>query len=196
MLVLGIYGSPRKGGNSDVLLDAVLAAAAAAGAQIQRVYCRRLNLSGCLECGGCSETGQCVVDDDMQRVYPLLKEARAVVLSAPVFFYGVPAQCKALIDRSQACWSARLLAKPTPAQRKAYDGGRGYLIAVGATRGARMFQCMELTARYFFDALDMDYEPGLLLRGPEAKGEAAASAETMKQARRLGRRIVSEARAG
>ncbi|MEW5913186.1 MAG: flavodoxin family protein [Thermodesulfobacteriota bacterium] len=193
MTVLGIYGSPRKGGNSDMLLDALLAAAGAAGAQTERIYCRRLNISGCLECGGCDETGCCVVEDDMQQVYPLFRAAQAIVLSAPVFFYGLPAQCKALVDRSQACWSARLLSKTTPEQRKHHDAGRGYLIAVGATKGPRMFDCMELTARYFFDALDMSYEPGLLIRGLEAKGAAADSPEVMEQARQLGRRIAQAA---
>ncbi|RJX36497.1 MAG: flavodoxin family protein [Desulfarculus sp.] len=193
MMVLGIYGSPRQGGNSDLLLDAVLVEAGAAGVQTEKIYCRRLNISGCLECGGCDETGQCVVEDDMQQVYPLLKSARAIVLSAPVFFYGLPAQCKALVDRSQACWSGRLLAKTTPEERKRHDAGRGYLIAVGATKGPRMFDCMELTARYFFDALDMSYEPGLLIRGLEAKGAAAGSPDVMDQARELGRRIAQTA---
>ncbi len=195
MIILGIYGSPRKGGNSDVLLDATLEAAREAGAEVETIYCRDLKMSGCLECGGCDKTGECVVDDGMQAVYPLLKEAEAIVLSAPVFFYGVPAQCKALIDRSQACWSERLLKKLTPKERKTYESGTGYLIAVGATKGPRMFDCMDLTARYFFDALDMEYEPGLMLKGIEARNEAKDDAQVMEQAGELGRTIVEQARA-
>ena len=54
MKVLGIYGSPRKGGNSDILLDEVLETAAEAGAETERIYCRKMkDLSGCLECGEC-----------------------------------------------------------------------------------------------------------------------------------------------
>lgn len=192
MKILGIYGSPREGGNTDVLLNAALEAAREAGAETEEVYCRKLKMAGCLECGGCDKTGECVLDDGMQEVYPLLKEADAIVLSAPVFFYGVPAQCKALIDRSQACWSARQLTKLTPAERKIYDSGLGYLIAVGATKGPRMFDCMDLTARYFFDALDMEYEPGLMLKGIDARGEAIASQEIMEQARELGAHIVEQ----
>lgn len=193
MLVLGIYGSPRRGGNTDTLLDAVLDEAAKAGARIEKVYCRRLKMSGCIECGGCEKTGQCVVDDDMQKVYPLLAEAKAVVLAAPVFFYNVPAQCKALIDRGQACWSGRVLRKTTPEARRGFDSGRGYLVAVGATKGPRMFECMELTARYFYDALDMTYEGGLLLSGVEKKDGAAQMPQTMEEARALGRKIVQGA---
>ena len=190
MKALGIYGSPRKKGNTDILLDAALEAAAEAGAEVERIYCRRLKISGCIACGGCDETGVCVVDDGMSQVYLLLKEADAIILSAPIYFYGVPAQCKALIDRSQACWSARVLAKTTPQARKSHDSGIGYLIAVGATKGQRMFDCIELTAKYFFDALDMEFEPGLLLAGTEAKGEVAQDQESMQAARRLGRQAA------
>ncbi len=193
MLVLGIYGSPRKGGNTDLLLDAALAEARAAGARVEAVYCRRLKMSGCLGCGGCDETGQCVVDDDMQKVYPLLQQARAIVLSSPIYFYGLPAQCKALVDRSQACWSSRMLQKPTPEQRKTHDSGRGYLIAVGATKGQRMFQCMELTARYFYDALDMSYQGGLLVSGVEKKGQIAQDQPALERARALGRELAGAA---
>ena len=103
--VLGIYGSPRRGGNTDQLLDRALEGAQSAGAEVTRVYARDLKMCGCLECGGCDETGKCVVEDDMQSVYPLLQEADVIFLASPIFFYGLTAQAKALIDRSQANWA-------------------------------------------------------------------------------------------
>ena len=148
MKVLGIYGSPRKGGNTDQLLDKTLEAAQGTGADTSEIYARRLKISGCLECGGCDKTGECVVDDDMQTVYPLLEKSDVIILAAPIFFYGVPAQAKALIDRSQASWSKRILEK-TSEQRKTYDSGKGYLIAAGATRGENLFEGTILTAKYF-----------------------------------------------
>ncbi|NIR16562.1 MAG: flavodoxin family protein, partial [Desulfobacterales bacterium] len=72
MKALGIYGSPRKGGNTDQLLDKVLEGAKSGGAETSSVYARDLDMSGCIECGGCDKTGKCVVKDDMQDVYPLL----------------------------------------------------------------------------------------------------------------------------
>lgn len=191
MKVLGIYGSPRKGGNSDILLDQVLEAAAEAGAEIQRIYCRRLkNLSGCIECGGCDETGKCVVEDDMQEVYPLLEAADAIILSAPIFFYNIPAQAKALVDRSQACWAGRLL-KKTKEERKYFDSGKGWLIGVGASKGANLFAGTELTAKYFYDAMDMSYEGAILVWGVESKGSIKERPEQMQEARDLGRKIVT-----
>ena len=137
MKVLGIYGSPRKNGNSDILLEKALQGAAEAGAQTDAVYCRKLAVSGCLECGGCEKTGKCVIDDGMQDVYPLMRQADAIILAVPIFFYGSPAQTKALIDRTQAEWSRRLLTKKTKQDRRTFDSGKGYLIAVGATQGKK-----------------------------------------------------------
>ncbi|MFH1035626.1 MAG: flavodoxin family protein [Pseudomonadota bacterium] len=188
MKVLGIYGSPRKGGNSDLLLDQALEGARLAGAETKALYVRKLKLSGCLECGGCDKTGECVVEDDMAQVYPLLEEAEAIILSAPIFFYNVPAQAKALIDRSQACWAKRLLNKGH--ERGKYEGGRGYLIAVGATKGQNLFLGVELTAKYFYDAMDMSYLGGLLHRGIEGKGSVNDHPEALKEALELGRGIA------
>jgi multimeric flavodoxin WrbA len=192
MKVLGIYGSPRKGGNSDLLLDEALQAAAEAGAEVTKVYCRKLKMDGCLNCGGCDKTGECVLKDDMQTVYPLMDEADAIILSVPMFFYGAPAQAKALVDRCQARWSRRMLTK-TREERKHFDHGKGYMIGVGATKGENLFQGTELMAKYFYDALDMSYEGGLMLRGLEGKGAVSEHPETLEQARELGRRVVAQA---
>ena len=186
MQVLGIYGSPRRGGNTDMLLDQALEGAGSSGADVSLMRCCDLNISGCIECGGCDETGECVVDDDMQAVYPRLREADAIILASPIFFYGITAQAKALIDRCQAMWCRRLLNK-TPAKDRTYSGGRGYLIAAGATKGANLFQGAELVAKYFFDALDMRYEGGVLVNSVEGKGEIAKHPDVLKQAFELGR---------
>lgn len=190
MKVLGIYGSPRKGGNSDQLLDKVLEGAKSAGAEVMTVFARDLKMSGCLECGGCDETGVCVVQDDMQTVYPLIERANIVFLGSPIFFYGVTAQAKALIDRSQALWSKKMLRK-RPEERDVLSGGRGYLIAVGATRGKNLFEGAQLTARYFFDALDMSYQGGIFFRRIEKRGAVQENPETLQEAFNLGLKAVS-----
>jgi len=189
MKVLGIYASPRKNGNTDQLLDKALEGARSAGAEILTIYVRKLKMRGCIECGGCDETGKCVVKDDMQSVYPLLEEADAIILASPIFFYGLTAQVKALIDRSQAMWSKRMLEK-TPEGRKTYDSGRGYLIAVAATKGKNLFTAAEIVTKYFYDALDMGYEEGLLLRGLEKKTAVQENPDVLKQAYELGKRVA------
>jgi multimeric flavodoxin WrbA len=188
--VLGIYGSPRKGGNTDQLLDMALEGAHAAGAHVSRIYARDLTMSGCIECGGCDQTGVCVLKDDMQSVYPLMEAADAVILACPIFFYGLTAQTKALVDRSQAMWSKRMLVK-TVQERKHYDGGKGYLIAVGATRGRQLFDGVRLEAKYFFDALDMSYEGGLFFRNLEKPSDIQKQPAALQQAYDLGRKAAT-----
>ncbi|MCX5866349.1 MAG: flavodoxin family protein [Proteobacteria bacterium] len=184
--VLGIYGSPRAGGNSDLLLDAALKGAHSAGARVDRIYIRDLKMEGCRECGGCDRTGECVVNDDMQNIYPLLYKAAAIFLASPVFFYGFPGGLKALIDRAQARWAGNKL-KPggrTP------DRGAGYLLAVGATRGKNLFAGMELTARYFFNALDLKYGGGLMIREAEDRNAVQNRPEWLDQAFLLGKQAA------
>ncbi|MGC1403793.1 MAG: flavodoxin family protein [Thermodesulfobacteriota bacterium] len=189
MKVLGIYGSPRPGGNSDLLLDKVLEGAGASGAEIQRIYVREMKISGCQECGGCDKTGECVIPDEMQQVYPKLLDSEILFLSSPIFFYGLPSQAKALVDRSQAMWSKRALEK-SPEQRKRYDHGRGYLIAVGATKGKNLFDGVQLTAKYFFDALDKSYEGGLFFRAIEGKGSIREHPAALEEGYALGVKAV------
>ncbi len=191
MKVLGIYGSPRKGGNSDILLDKVLEGARSAGAEVSSIYARTPKISGCLECGGCDKTGKCVVKDEMQTVYPMLEDADIIFLATPIFFYGMTSQVKALIDRCQAMWSKRMLEK-TPEERRKYDSGVGYLIAVGATRGKNLFEGVQLTARYLFDALDMSYEGGIFFRRIDRKGAILDHPEALKEAFELGINAVHQ----
>ena len=191
MKVLGIYGSPRKGGNSAIVLDKVLEGAAAAGAEVERVYVQDLKMSGCLECGACEKDGQCIVKDDMLKVYPLLEAADVVVLASPIFFYGLPAQAKALVDRAQALWSRRMLKRPRN-QWKNHESGTGYLVAVGATKGKNLFEGVGLVAKYFFDALDMDYDGGLFYRGLEGKDDAKNNPEILKEAYEFGEKIAMD----
>ena len=192
--VLGIYGSPRKGGNTDLLLDRILEGAQAAGAEMESIYARKLKISGCIECGSCDDTGECAIHDDMDTVYPMLQEADVIFLASPNFFYNVTAQVKLLIDRSQAMWSKRLLEK-TPEQRRSYDSGKGYLICIGATKGKNLFVGVELTVKYFFDALDMTYEGGLLIDRVEAKGAILDHSDAMDRGFELGKSAVENLKA-
>lgn len=148
-------------------------------------------IAGCIGCGGCDKTGKCVVDDDMQKIYPLLLEADAIVLAAPIYFYSVPAQVKALIDRCQALWCKRFLEK-SPENLRSYDSGTGYLIAVGATRGANLFEGTNLVTRYWYDALDMSFEGGLYVKAVDKRGEISDHPETIEDAFALGGRVVGE----
>lgn len=184
-LVVGIYGSPRKEGNTDILLDTVLSAMDPERVRIERVYVRELKMKGCIECGKCDDTGVCALKDQMEGIYPLLESANIVLLASPIFFYGISWQAKALVDRAQALWSKKRLGLLK--KREGYSGG--YLLAVGATKGKNLFLGVELVAKYFYDALDLPYQGGLFYRSIEKKGEILERKDILKEAIGLGRQI-------
>jgi multimeric flavodoxin WrbA len=110
-----------------------------------------------------------------------------VCLSAPVFFYGFNAGTKAMIDRSQCFWAEKyVLKRPLSSMRGGKGKGKGYLISVGATKGQKMFDCVLLTARYFFDAIDMELAQSLLYRQIDAKGAIRNHPTALKEAYELG----------
>lgn len=100
MKVLAISGSPRKGGNSDILVDEFLRGASDAGAETEKIYLQDLSISPCRACYGCRGKGRCVQNDDEDSVLEKLIEADAIILSSPVYFYSVSAQMKTMIDRT------------------------------------------------------------------------------------------------
>ena len=146
-------------------------------------------MSGCVECGGCEKTGKCVLQDDMQDVYPLLDDADIIILSSPIFFYGLSSQLKALVDRAQAIWSRKRLQEDGIGRQE--TRGRGYLLAVGATRGEKLFQGAQMVAKYFFDALSMSYGGDLFLQGLEEKGAAMQHPNALSKAYDLGMNMAS-----
>ncbi len=103
MKILGISGSPRKGGNTSFLVGEALNAARDNGMDTRLIHLCDYNISDCIGCEGCKETFSCVIKDDMQKIYPLLAEADAIVLGSPTYFYDVTAITKAFLDRCY-CW--------------------------------------------------------------------------------------------
>jgi multimeric flavodoxin WrbA len=107
--ILGICGSPRRGGNTLLLLKEALKGAEAAGAEVEEIFLRDKTISPCLEIYGCKKDGQCVIKDDFQAVAEKMIQADGLILASPIFFYTVRAHPKLLIDRCQSLWVKRYL---------------------------------------------------------------------------------------
>jgi len=189
--VLGIFGSPRRGGNTEILLEEALKGTEKVGARVERLYLSDFTLTPCKECHGCDRTGNCVILDDMQKIYPKLLEADIVILASPIFFYGVTAWAKSLIDRSQAFWARKYLLKD-PSLGKEGRKRKGFFISVGATKGPKVFDGAVLTVKYFFDVFNAEYVGELVFRGVEAKGDILKYPEALQQAFEAGKRLVSD----
>lgn len=156
MDILALHLSPRKNGNSAAMLDEFLSGAQSAGARAEKFSVADLAIGPCIECGSCETTGECIFeDDDMRLLYHPLATAKKIVIATSLFFYDVPAQGKALIDRTQPLWSRRYPLKQTATLR---PDGSGFLLAVGATKGKDLFVPVHLCVKYFFDSIGFPKE--------------------------------------
>jgi arsenate reductase (thioredoxin) len=187
MLVLGLQGSPRRKGNTSTLLSTFLDEAQRLGADTDVIDVPRRRITPCQECGNCEKEGFCPIDDEMQEVYPLLREADIIVMGTPVFFYGPTAQLKCLIDRSQALWSRRYVLKLEDPGRR---WRRGLLLSVGATKGKDLFVGINLTAKYFFDAVGARFDDGLTYIKVEGPDDIIRHPSALEDARQKARLLV------
>jgi len=191
--VMGIFGSPRRGGNTDTLLEETLKGTEKEGAEVERLHLTEFTITPCKECHGCDQTGECVILDDMQKIYPKLLDADVIILASPIFFYGISAWAKAFVDRCQALWSRKYLVKDRSLGKEG-KRRKGFFISVGATKGARVFEGAILTAKYFFDVFNAEYVGELVFRGIEAKGDILKHPEALQQAFEAGRKLVLKLR--
>ena len=186
MRILGIMGSPRIKGNTDLLLDEALKGARSQGASVEKIIVDELEIAPCHENYGCLEDGNCVIRDDMDSIYPKLLEADVVIIASPIFFYGLTSQVKALIDRCQALWARKYILKQNPPD----TGRKGAFIAVGATKGKKLFDGSILTVKYFFQAIGVEYGEELLIPGVDKQGETMDHTNALTDAFELGSRIA------
>jgi len=178
-------GSPRVKGNTDLLLEEALRGAQKGQAEVEKLVVDKMKITPCREYYGCLKDGNCVIRDDMDIIIPKLLEADGIIVASPMFFYGVTAQLKALIDRCQALWVRRNVLKTLPDSTK-----KGVFIGVGATKGKQLFEGSILTIKYFFQAFGVEYSDELLVRGVDKRGEIKEHPDMLKEAFTLGERLA------
>ena len=187
MKVLGIMGSPRIKGNTDLLLDEALNGAKSQQAEVEKIVVDKLKITPCREYYGCLKDGNCVIRDDMDDIYAKLLEADGIIVASPMFFCGLSAQLKALIDRCQALWARRYVLQNLPDSAR-----KGIFIGVGATRGKQLFDGSILTVKYFFQAFGVEYVDELLVRGVDKRGEIKEHPTALSDAFELGKRLAQK----
>ena len=100
MKVLGLVGSPRRGANTDLLVNAILCGAGASNYTVDKVYLYDVDIGPCVDCRACKQGKcKCAVGDGMQMLYPKLEEADVIVFGTPLYWYGPSAKMKLLVDR-------------------------------------------------------------------------------------------------
>ena len=189
MDVLVFLGSPRKKGNSEILTEAVLEGVREAGGSPEIIRLCDLKISPCISCGGCNKTSKCVVEDDMTPLYDKIITIDKIIVASPIYFYGITAQTKAFIDRTQALWNRKRLMEKKGEWLGNTDR-KGFFISVAATRGARIFEGAVLTMKYGYDAMGTNYAGDFLVTGPDKRGDMAKNEQKLSEAREAGKNFI------
>ncbi len=178
MLVLGLEGSPRKKGNTRHMLSLFLDEARKMGFETKTIDALKINCKSCIGCENCEKTGFCIFKDAMaEEIFPLFRRADIIVLSTPVYFYSVSGQVKPIIDRTQTLWSRQYrLGLKDPG----HNFRKGVLLSAGATKGKNLFDGINLTAKYFFDAAGAEFSDHLCYKMVDKPGEIK-QVPTLKQ---------------
>ena len=183
--IVVVLGSPRKKGNSTTLAKQVVAGAESAGAQVETFFLQDMDIHACKACDRCQKdiALDCVVADDMQILYPKLRQADAIVIASPIYWFTVSAQTKLFMDRCYA------LAGP---QGYALSGKRFGIVLTygdsdpfnsGAVNALRTFQ----DGLHFVGAEIV----GTVYGSASEPGEIAGNQALMDKAYQLGARLGS-----
>ncbi len=189
MKVSAFHGSPRTDGNIDILLKETLRAIDEAGHEVKLFKLNNLSIQPCQDCGGCDETGVCIINDDMDEIYDSIRSADRVILASPIFFFGLSAQAKIMIDRCQSFWCEKyLLKKPLP---EGQYKRKGLLLLVGGMKKEIGIQCAEATAKAFFRSISIPVHETLSFTGVEEKGAILQHPTALKDAYEAGKRLAT-----
>jgi len=190
MNCLGILGSPRIGGNSDILLDQALAGAKAAGGEVEKIILAKERISGCLACEKCNEHGVCAIDDAMQEIHQKILGAGAVIHSVPVYFWSMTAQMKAYLDRWCAFFDAEW--RWHKAYRPRMEGKRIGLITVCGDSNVATADPIVHSFKTTCEFTGLTWL-GVVQASASAKGEIAHNEAALKEAYDLGKKAVAMA---
>ncbi len=189
MKVAVFNGSPRTGGNIDLLLDEALRPIEGAGHETTTFRLNAMRIRPCQDCGGCAGTGQCVQTDDMAAIYEAIRGSDRFILASPIFFFGLSAQAKTMIDRCQAFWCEKyLLKRPIPEGRR---GRKGLLLLVGGMKKEIGVQCSGATATAFFRTISVGVHETVSFLGVDSKGAIREHATAFQEAAAAAQRLVA-----
>jgi multimeric flavodoxin WrbA len=184
--VLGISGSPRRDGNTELLLKEFLRGASASGHETELLLLSEFKISPCTSCDSCQKNGQCIIDDDMQSMYDKLLEADCIVFASPIYFGGVSAQLKSFIDRCQTLWSRKYILKETLISPDREDRSGYFISTAGSVNARKFFDGAIIVIKTVFHVLDIKYKGELLYPCMENKGDIIKHPDALQTAYKTG----------
>ena len=188
MKIIAFLGSPRKDGNSALLLREAVKGIEETGLKVHIFNLNEMNISPCQSCGECEDTGVCIFNDDMALIHAAIREASRIILASPIYFFGVSAQVKIMIDRCQCFWCEKyLLKRPIP---EGTYGRKGLLLLVGGQKREIGIQCAEATVRAFFRTVSVSEHETLGYLSVDAQGAIVNHPTALSDAYRAGKNLV------
>jgi multimeric flavodoxin WrbA len=175
-LLLALTASPRRRGNSARLLRAFLRGVT--GYTVQRIHLCDYAVAPCRGCGRCQTTHRCWQKDHAEKLIRYFSQADALVLAAPVFFYGFPGHAKTIIDRCHPLWQ--------DPQWRRRPRRPGYFLATCASSRIREFEVIVRETKAFFNTIACTYSGAVLAPGLEPDADARRLALAEAKAQRLG----------
>lgn len=188
-LIVAVYGSPRRKGNTALLLKQAVAGARDAGVVVEELVLRDLKISPCLEIYACQKEGECAIRDDFQMLRDKILSAKGLMIASPVFFYSVSGHTKAMMDRFQSQWVRKYWIDEMPYDQREFKR-KGLFITLGATQGKKLFDGVVLSMKYFFDTLDMELWRTLTYRGIDLEGDINNHPEYLMEAYESGKTLA------
>jgi multimeric flavodoxin WrbA len=180
--VLGVVGSPRKKGNTHVLVSRILEGAKDQGAAVEMLFLGDLRIIECDGCHTCWKQRQCSKDDDMTGLYVKIADSDALVLGTPVYWYGPTALMKGFIDR--------LVYFNCPENRAKIRGKRA---ATAIPLEEETGKAAELVVAFFersLEYLEVQLVGQVLAPGVTLRGEVENQEEKLRESYELGARLV------
>ncbi|SKC79382.1 flavodoxin family protein [Maledivibacter halophilus] len=187
MKVLALLGSPRAGKNTDTLLDEVLRGIKKCDSEINKYQLSKLEIKQCIGCYRCGNTGECIYDDDMKKLYSEFNKADVIILASPLYFNSVSSISKLMIDRCHALWASKFICKkPIIDINKSRKGI--FISTAGAKQGKDGFIGAIKVVELFFKAANTEFTEELLIDNTD-KISMVNEREILKRAYNIGQKL-------
>lgn len=193
LYVYALSTSPRRSGNTEILLDRVLEGVRASGIEVIKEVVSQKTINPCQGCNRCTIDGHCVQKDQMQEIYSHLLQAAGIILAAPIFSMHICAQAKVLIDRCQRFWAVKyVLKRPVVEDERLRSLRRGLFLSVCGRNQPETFACVRPTIGYFFHVLEVEKWSRLEVAGVDEKGAIKGYPDALEQAYQSGLHLLEK----
>jgi len=184
--VIGLLGSPLSDGNTAKLFDQALKGAEDAGCIVEKILVTNLDFQACEEMMFCKDHDTCIIDDDMQQLYPKFKEMDCLIIATPVMTMGIPGKLKSMMDRFQVFFMAKYMRKKPFISKERRMERRGLFICISGMKIPDVFVGAKLTVMAFFDIIDCQYSDELLISDMDTIRDVSAHPDLLEAAYKKG----------